>query len=195
MIKEAEKYCTELLTVSKCKELPFHNLEHTKEVVQNVKYLCAAMDINDTDTELLIISAWFHDTGFSKTYKGHEDESKLIATKFLSELGAKNEMIKNICLCIDATKMPQNPTTILARVLCDADIFHISTPHFYYRKLLLRREWEIYCDKRATDKEWHLLNLDFLTNLHFKTEYGKNILELGKQENIEKVQRILKYYD
>jgi hypothetical protein len=91
--------------------------------------------------------------------------------------------------------MPQNPTTILARVLCDADIFHISTPHFYYRKLLLRREWEIYCDKRATDKEWHLLNLDFLTNLHFKTEYGKNILELGKQENIEKVQRILKYYD
>ncbi|WP_249559759.1 HD domain-containing protein [Cellulophaga sp. 20_2_10] len=195
MSSSVAAYCTDLLTISKCKELPFHNLEHTKEVVQNVKYLCAAMDINHVDTELLIVSAWFHDTGFSKTYKGHEDESKKIATKFLLELGIRNEMIENICLCIDATKMPQNPTTVLAAILCDADFFHISTPHFYYRKLLLRREWEMNCKKRTTDKKWHQLNLDFLKNVHFKTEYGKNALEVGKQENIKKVQRILEYYD
>lgn len=107
MSSSVAAYCTDLLTISKCKELPFHNLEHTKEVVQNVKYLCAAMDINHVDTELLIVSAWFHDTGFSKTYKGYEDESKKIATKFLLELGIRNEMIENICLCIDATK-PNN---------------------------------------------------------------------------------------
>lgn len=195
MIKEVEKYCTHLLLTSKCKELSFHNLEHTQEVVQNIAYMSNAMNIDKTDKEILLIAAWFHDTGFSKAYKGHEEESKCIATKYLSELGCEEEVIKNVCLCIDATKMPQNPTTSLAKIICDADLFHIGTPHFYYRKVLLRREWEVYCDMKMTDKKWHELNLDFLKNVHFKSEYGKKILEKGKEENIEKVEKILAYYD
>lgn len=86
MIKSVAAYCTDLLTSSKCKELPFHNLQHTKEVVQNAKYLCAAMDVDEEVTAILVIAAWFHDTGFSVTYKGHEDESKVIASRFLNEL-------------------------------------------------------------------------------------------------------------
>src|SRR5690606_14574977 len=85
MISSVATYCKDLLTTSKCSALPFHNLQHTKEVVQNVKYLCAAMDINKQNTEILVVAAWFHDTGFSTTYKGHEDESKLIATHFLKK--------------------------------------------------------------------------------------------------------------
>lgn len=187
-------YCTDLLTTSKCKELPFHNLQHTKEVVQNVKYLCAAMDINEQNTEILLVAAWFHDTGFSRTYKGHEDVSKTIASKFLKQENVAASFINKVKECIDATKMPQCPTTALAEVLCDADVFHISNSHFFYRKLLLRREWEICCDDKVTDWEWHKLNLEFLKNHHFRTIYGEDILEKGKQENIEKVEQILASY-
>lgn len=194
MISSVSKYCTDLLTTSKCKELPFHNLEHTKEVVQNVKYLCAAMDINEQDTEVLLVAAWFHDTGFSMTYKGHEDQSKFIATTSLKEQKAGKSFIDKVCNCIDATKMPQCPTNNLAEVLCDADIFHISNSHFFYRKLLLRREWELFCDNKVADLDWHMLNLEFLKKHHFRTNYGKDILEQGKQENIEKVERILDFY-
>ncbi|MFC4634129.1 HD domain-containing protein [Dokdonia ponticola] len=195
MIKEVEMYCRNLLHTTRCKTLPFHNLTHTEEVVLHVNHICNAMDVDQKDKELVITAAWFHDTGFSKTYKGHEEESKNIAIQFLSELGTEEEVIKNICVCIEATKIPQTPTTTLAEILCDADIFHISTPHFYYRKILLRREWEVYCNMSMTDKEWHELNLDFLKNIHFKSTYGKEILEKGKQENIKKVQQILAYYD
>lgn len=194
MIKSVSQYCSNLLTTSKCKELPFHNLLHTKEVVQNVTYLCAAMDVDEQDTKALLVAAWFHDTGFSVTYKGHEDESILIATTFLNQQKVDKMFIDKVCNCIDATKMPQCPTTKLAEVLCDADIFHISNTHFFYRKLLLRREWEVYCDNKVTDFEWHKLNLEFLKKHHFRTIYGKDILEQGKQENIEKVERILDYY-
>ena len=194
MIDKVSKYCTDLLMASKCIELPFHNLQHTKEVVQNVKYLCAAMDITQKETEILIIAAWFHDTGFSVTYKDHEEESKLIARRFLDQQGVTRDFIDAVCNCIDATKMPQCPTTELAEVLCDADIFHISNSHFFYRKLLLRREWEVFCNNQVSDLEWHKLNLDFLKNIHFKTEYGKKILEIGKQENICKVKQLLKQY-
>jgi len=195
MIKNVAAYCTDLLTSSKCATLPFHNLQHTKEVVQNVKYLCAAMDVNEEVTGILVIAAWFHDTGFSVTYKGHEDESKVIASRFLKEQEMGTGFIDKVCNCIDATKMPQCPTTEIAEILCDADIFHISNSHFFYRKLLLRREWEVFCDSKVTDLEWHKLNLEFLKKHHFRTVYGKDILEQGKQENIEKVVQILRYYD
>lgn len=195
MINRVEKYCTELLSNAEIKKLPFHNLEHTEEVVQNVKYLCAAMDINFMETELLIVVAWFHDTGFSKVYNGHEAESKLIATTFLNEQNADKSFIDEVCNCIDATRMPQSPTDRLSEILCDADIFHISTPHFFYRKLLLRREWELFCDIKTTNKEWHLLNQKFLQEHHFRSDYGKQTLEIGKQENLHKVENILTYFN
>ena len=194
IVKNVAQYCTNLLTDSKCKELPFHNLQHTIEVVQNVKYLCAAMDINQKETDILIIAAWFHDTGFSVTYKAHEEESKLIATTFLNTQEVDVDLIDKICNCIDATKMPQCPTNNLAEILCDADVFHISNSHFFYRKLLLRKEWELFCDHKVSDLEWHKLNLEFLKKHHFKTVFGKDILAKGKQENIIKVERIVDYY-
>lgn len=117
MIKNVAAYCTDILTTSKCKELPFHNLQHTKEVVQNAKYLCAAMDINEQNTQILLVAAWFHDTGFSKTYKGHEDKSKAIASKFLKHEKVDSGFINKVKDCIDATKMPQCPKTALAEVL------------------------------------------------------------------------------
>lgn len=194
-LKSTQVYCTTLLSKGNCSELPFHNLEHTKEVVQNVTYLCAAMNIDERDTKILKVAAWFHDTGFSVTYKGHEAESKKIATAFLKQQKVDKGFINKVCNCIDATKMPQCPTTPLAEVLCDADIFHISNSHFFYRKLLLRMEREIFCDVKSTDLEWHKLNLEFLKKHHFRTVYGKETLEQGKQENITKVERILKYYE
>lgn len=113
-LNPAQEYCTNILTKGNCVSLPFHNLEHTKEVVQNVTFLCDAMNINKQDTEILQVAAWFHDTGFSKTYKGHEEESKKIATTFLIERKVNKGFIDKVCSCIDATKMPQCPTTALA---------------------------------------------------------------------------------
>lgn len=194
IINNVAEYCTDLLSNSSCNKLPFHNLQHTIEVVQNVKYLCVAMNINQQETDMLIIAAWFHDTGFSVTYKGHEEESKLIATAFLKNQEVNIDFIDKICNCIDATKMPQCPASKLAQILCDADVFHISNSHFFYRKLLLRREWELFCDNKVSDLEWHKLNLDFLKKHHFKTTYGKKTLTTGKQENILKVEIILEYY-
>jgi predicted metal-dependent HD superfamily phosphohydrolase len=195
MIEHIEKYCVELLSSPEIERFSYHNLDHTLEVVQNVKYITAAMDINPRDTELLVIAAWFHDTGFIQKYKGHEEVSKQIAKNFLEDLNVDQTTIEEICDCIEATKMPPSPATVLAEILCDADIFHISNLHFFYKKILLRKEWEVFCDMSVTDKEWHLLNIDFLEKCSFRSTYGKNFLEIGKQENVERVKKILAYYE
>ncbi|HIB48933.1 MAG TPA: HD domain-containing protein [Flavobacteriaceae bacterium] len=195
MLAKVEKYCTSLLSSTNIKKLPFHNLLHTQEVVQNAKFLCKEMHISRTDKELLLMAAWFHDTGFIETYSGHEEISKKLATEFLRGIGLEKPSIQVVTDCIDATIIPQSPTSQLQEILCDADVYHTSNLNFYYRKLLLRREWELFCDLKKSDKEWHELNLVFLKNLHFKTSYGKRVLEGGKQENIEKVEQILRYYE
>jgi HD superfamily phosphodiesterase len=195
IIKQVAGYCTKLLSLSKCKNLPFHNLIHTQEVVENVLFLCDQLKVNKHERMIVLLAAWFHDTGFSETYKGHEEVSKRIAKEFLSDSKlVVLETIDAVCMCINATKMPQNPSNQLAAILCDADILHISNAHFFYRKLLLRREWELYCDKKVDDLTWHQLNLDFLQTQHFKTSYGKDALEIEKQKNIVKVKNILCYY-
>lgn len=194
MVAQVKEYCTSILTTPQVSKLPFHNLEHTEEVVQNVGFITTAMDCNFRDVDLLTVAAWFHDTGFSETYQNHEEVSQELARQFLKGLAVDKASIQQICNCIEATRMPQHPTNTLAEILCDADIFHISNLHFYYRKLLLRREWEVFCNFKMSDKEWHLLNLDFLEKFHFRSTYGKEYLEKGKLDNIKRVKRILDYY-
>ena len=88
--------------------------------------------------------------------------------------------------------MPQDPHDIFADVLCDADLFHLGTTNFLYRNMLLRKEWELFCDIIMTDVEWLLFNIKFLEEHQFKTAYGKEVLERGKQENLNKLKQLLR---
>ncbi len=58
------------------KELPshltYHNVQHTKDVVDAAQYICETEKISGNDKELLLTSALFHDTGFIKVYESHE---------------------------------------------------------------------------------------------------------------------------
>ena len=94
--------------------------------------------------------------------------------------------------CIDATKMPQNPHDIYAEVICDADLFHLGTTNFRHRNLLLRKEWELFCDIKISDGEWQSRNIEFLEGHRFKTAYGKEVLEQGKQENLNKLKLLIR---
>lgn len=171
--------------------MPFHNVTHTEEVVKCVSKIGKALDIEKTDLEPVLIAAWFHDTGFCKVYNGHEEVSIRLAKAFLEKQGYATEQIQLVMECIRATKMPQNPETKLAQVLCDADLFHVSTPDFFYRKQLLRKEWEMKLEKFYTDIEWHKLNYDFLKDHHFFTAHGKKKLEMGQNQNVEKVMNLI----
>jgi len=159
MVNKVIDYCERLIEDSSCSLLPFHDLSHTREVAANASYLSKVHCLNSAEKELLQIAAWFHDTGFSKAYKGHEDSSKKIAYDFLIKQGASKAVIEAILCCIDATKMPQKPISKYAEILCDADLFHLSTTEFFAKKPLLRKEWETFCDLKVNDLEWHQLNL------------------------------------
>lgn len=194
MIRKVEEYCKAILMSMECVRFPFHNLAHTQDVVGNSEVISRALHLANEEIELIKLAAWFHDTGYSIGYSNHEASSKQIAQQFLANENMSKEKNDFICSLIEATKMPQSPKNIYEKVLCDADLFHIGTNDFFFRKLLLRREWEQYQTVILSDLEWYKLNLEFLKNHQFETKFGKNILEKGKQKNISKIEEIIGYY-
>lgn len=74
-IKSVEKYVEQLLIDELSATIHFHTFEHTSNVKQAVIALAKSEKVSKTDREILTLAALFHDTGFTKTYKGYRDES------------------------------------------------------------------------------------------------------------------------
>ena len=109
LIKQAEDFVTQYLNDHLDANFVYHNLAHTQRVVNKTKELTEESDIADTEKQQLIIAAWFHDTGFTKTIEGHEKESAKIAKDFLTDSEISEENIDKISEIIKATEMTCTP--------------------------------------------------------------------------------------
>jgi predicted metal-dependent HD superfamily phosphohydrolase len=195
---KAEKIVKDVATFVKTlfdNELPegmyFHNLDHTNNVVESVTEI-GIMSGSLTTMEQTIVSlaAWFHDCGYCHTYIGHEDSSISIATNFLNEQHCDITLIVQVTACIAATKVPQRPQNLLQELLCDADMAHLAKSNYIDYANRLKQEWQIHLNKHFSEKQWRDLNLELLTQHKYFTAYGKDVLEVEKLKNIE---RLLNY--
>ena len=114
LLASARNYVTEIFTRQVKPELVFHNLEHTEDVVEACSYMADYYKLEDEDRFVLLLSAWFHDTGYaSGEAVGHEDRSIQTATEFLQQQDVDEEVIQKISSNITATIMPQSPLSQL----------------------------------------------------------------------------------
>ena len=192
IIRDAKKYCTRLLTKSRCSRLPFHNLEHTTEVYNNTMKIGIYQNVPIEALEPVLLAALFHDTGNAEIFKNHENFSIRHAMKFLQEKDYPHTKIATVIDCIGATRVPQKPNDILEKIICDADLFHLGTHAFHSKNKALRREWNKFLEIDYKDRAWLELNIDFLSKHRFHTQYGREILEPVKQENLRTLKLRLK---
>ena len=138
--------------------------------------------------EAFVLSAasWFHDAGhlFGKP-DGHEVRSVSIMKEFLRNEQVEISTLEKIQGCIMATKIPQDPITILEEIICDADTYHLGTDEFLYTDILLKGEFELRNHTKYDD--WDMLTLNVLEMHTYFTSYCKHLLNKGKQKNIEMV--------
>ncbi|WP_184550644.1 hypothetical protein [Mucilaginibacter sp. FT3.2] len=134
--------------------------------------------------DILLVSAWFHDSGYLFTYRGHEDAGMAIAGTFLIQHQVSRDFMNEVFACIEATKMPQLPKNILQEIICDADLYHFSSPDYPIYAEKLRREWAEWLDKHFSDKDWNELNWSVMRHHQYFTNYGKTILQAKKQKNM-----------
>ena len=105
LLLKAENYVISFLNENLDSSFIYHNIIHTKRVVEKTKELIDGMQIEDKDASRLILAAWFHDTGLVEGCENHESESAVIAEEFLKKQKISEDEIKSIKDLILATKI------------------------------------------------------------------------------------------
>ena len=142
----------------------YHNYDHTLNVVKAAHIIGFHSKLSKKDLDLLIMAAWFHDVGYCSGHLSHEESSVKIASRILSTVDFSREDIDKISLAILSTSMPQNPTTDIAKCLCDADLYHLSQPDYKMTCGLLRQELDIVNGTAYTDEQWCEENKNFMSS-------------------------------
>lgn len=185
ILADARHYVTEIFTQKVKPEFVFHNLDHTEAVAEAASQMADYYQLNDEDRFVLMLSAWFHDTGYSfGKVEGHEEISAQIATQFLQQHNVADNIQQRVSSCIRATHMPQSPISQTEKILCDADLLHLSTEDFKAMNQLLKQERENLLGQKISKKEWRRGNIKFLQEHKYFTDYGQQYLEPKKQENL-----------
>lgn len=186
LINKVEKFVTKYINDNLDATFVYHNIAHTQRVVGKVQELIEneSITISDNEKQQLIIAAWFHDTGFTKTIQGHEKESVQIAEDFLTSENVSETDIKAISKIIMATQMGYEPKSILEGLIKDADCAHVSSKKYEDYTSLLRKEWELTLDKKASKTEWIEENIKFLTNHTFYSPLAASKWEKRKGKNL-----------
>lgn len=190
LLTAARTYVTDIFQHRVKPEFVFHNLEHTEDVVEACSYMVDHYQLPEDDRVVLMLAAWFHDTGYSSgAGEGHEEVSKQIATKFLESRNVDDVIIQRVVSCIQATRMPQSPVNLVEKILCDADLYHLSTEDFKARNQLLKQERESLLGHKIDKKEWRKNNIQFLSTHQYFTDYGQQTLTPKKLENLAQLDK------
>jgi len=161
------------------------------DVLSSVERLAQLEDIKEEDTILVKTASLFHDLGMLKTYIGHEEASCYFTHETLPAFGYSPSDIFLINNMIMATKLPQQATSKLEQIICDADLDYLGRDDFFMISHRLKLEWNINKLKTTTLKEWYFLQIDFLGNHRYFTKSAIETRELGKQQNLNQIIEIM----
>jgi predicted metal-dependent HD superfamily phosphohydrolase len=190
ILSAAQDYVSDLFINKVNKTIHFHTLQHTQEVVAGCETMAEYYHLEDEDRFALLLAAWFHDTGYSGGQAaGHENLSIELATKFLNEHKVHPNIITKVVGCINATRLPQNPNSLIEQIICDADLFHLGTGDFKEKNKLLRDELNDFGHLDLSKKDWRKKNIEFLTKHNYFTSYAKENLDPLKQVYLEELNK------
>jgi predicted metal-dependent HD superfamily phosphohydrolase len=176
---------------NKLKNLPdflaYHVPSHTLDVLTQCRIIAAEEHITSAkDLFLLQVSALYHDTGFIYNYSDHEEKSCELAREELPRFGLHQSDIDIVCGMIMATKIPQNPKTILEQIICDADLDYLGRPDFYTIGNGLYKEF-LHLGIVKDELSWNQLQIRFLESHHYFTHTSKAKREKGKQQHLDEI--------
>ena len=100
-----------------------------------------------------------------------------------------NNIINKVIGCINATRLPQNPNSLIEQIICDADLFHLGTGDFREKNKLLREELNDFGNMDLSKKDWRKKNIEFLSKHNYFTSYAKENLDPLKQVYLEELNK------
>ncbi|MEO9512498.1 MAG: Pycsar system effector family protein [Flavobacteriaceae bacterium] len=186
IVEKAEYFVSEILENELNPKFLYHNLRHTQRVVKSTKELLNFYNLEDLESEKLLLAAWFHDTGYTNNTENHEETSCEIAKSFLEKHQYEDKDIEQICAYIMATKRHHEPTTLHEQIIRDADASHFAQKSYWETTDFLKEELRELGIAKYSNKEWRDENIKMFRNEHqFYTDYAKENWEEGKERNLK----------
>jgi uncharacterized protein len=167
----------------------YHNKKHGFEVWNAARQYAISENVNEYEKFILETATLLHDAVFIIGRKDNEEASCEFAKAYLPKEGYAQEDIEEVCKTIMPTKMPQNPSNLLQRIICDADLDNLGRKDFFQKGYALMQEngW-------ISNKQTYELQYNFLKNHSYWTLSAKNARDAGKQENLKILERIIRGY-
>jgi uncharacterized protein len=154
--------------------------------LEKAEYIARKEFVPEKDILLVKIAALYHDVGFINTHVNHEEEGCKIAKQQLLKYGYSTDDIEIICGIIMATKIPQNPKTILQKIVADADLEYLATSKFLSVSELLYQEFKNF-NSSLTRDQWRQIQIDFLSKHNYHTRYCRHYKTFRKLRNLNKI--------
>jgi predicted metal-dependent HD superfamily phosphohydrolase len=190
----AIKHITERLEKELASHLHYHGGDHTKDVLEATERIGKYLKVAKSELSLLLVAAAYHDCGFLVGHVEHEAAGCEIARTTLPKFGFAEKEIERICEMIMATKIPQSPKNHLSEILCDADLDYLGRDDFDLIAYSLFNELKQLgiVDNIET---WNRIQVNFLNQHHYHTEYGKTERQPKKRIHLDKIKVIVAGYD
>lgn len=165
----------------------FHTYQHTVDVTAAAEKIVGKSTLDERSQVLVMLAAWFHDTGYVESYEDHAEASVRIAAAFLEPRSLSDEDTEEVAAMIRYVHSGEEPRTQEEAVLHDANYSFAGDKLFFDRSSRLRMEWERTLGCIFTDREWAERQLAYLTSIRFYTQYGKKKYERRRHKNLRAV--------
>ncbi len=169
-------------------KLTYHGAHHVLDVLNACNEYIIRLKINEKDAHLLRVAAIFHDIGVIWTYQNHEERGIDFIKEILPQWGYSKSEIEKITGMINATRLPQSPKNILEQIICDSDLDYLGKDQFYEIGETLFTEFK-HVGILKTEEEWDRLQVKFLENHHYHTEYAKKYRQPKKLKRIAEIKK------
>jgi predicted metal-dependent HD superfamily phosphohydrolase len=168
------------------RELPsyllYHNVDHTRNVINACSYLAEKEGLAPREKELLLLAALFHDAGYLTRYESNEHAGAQTAELELSTAGYSTSEIETISELILSTHPEVEPRGLLQEIIHDADLNYLGRPDYLSRSESLRSELS-FVGHVYDDNEWLKLQHEFISQFNYCTKSAIKMVGTGLQSN------------
>ena len=191
LTNEASVFVYNLLKERLPDSVLFHNYRLTVDVANAARKIGARTGLDDEDLELVVLAAWFHNTGFTEGTNGHVESSVRIAAGFLEAHEVGDEAIARVANLIRVSHSDAEPQDDAERVMQDAARSYLGRKKFFLYSDRLRQEKQMTGEGEYDDQEWAEYQMHELGGPPFQTKYARKKYEDRRQRNLKQVQRRL----